>query len=56
MIQALIFDFDGLVLETEMPDYEAWREVYGSYGAELRMAVWEKVVGLLVTRANGSHA
>jgi len=45
MIRALIFDFDGLILETEVPDYEAWREVFTSYGAELPIAIWENVIG-----------
>jgi len=28
VIRALVFDFDGLILETEMPAYAAWAEVY----------------------------
>lgn len=45
MIKALIFDFDGLILETEMPDYIAWREVYQQHGVDLALEVWAQVVG-----------
>lgn len=41
-IRALIFDFDGLILDTEVPVYEAWRENYAAHGHEL---VLEKYVG-----------
>jgi HAD superfamily hydrolase (TIGR01509 family) len=44
-MQALIFDFDGLILDTEMPDYLSWQEVYRSYGAELPMDLWCSIVG-----------
>lgn len=45
MIRGMIFDFDGLVIDTEMPDYQAWCEVYDQYGAELPMTEWMKCVG-----------
>jgi len=32
MIRALIFDFDGLILETEGPIFQSWQEVYRAYG------------------------
>jgi len=34
-IKALIFDFDGLILETEAPVYKSWCEVYERYGLTL---------------------
>lgn len=45
MIKALIFDFDGLILETETPDYMAWRKIYGEHGHDLPLSTWLKVVG-----------
>jgi HAD superfamily hydrolase (TIGR01509 family) len=34
-LRAAIFDFDGLILETEAADLEAWGQVYRDHGAEL---------------------
>jgi len=46
MIEALVFDFDGLILDTEVPDFEAWREIYDEYGCVLPRAEWCAVIGL----------
>ncbi len=35
MIRALIFDFDGLIVDTENPVFQAWSEVYEDFGCEL---------------------
>ena len=43
--RALVFDFDGLILETERPDYQSWREVYQEHGQDLTMDVWGDVIG-----------
>ncbi len=45
MIRAIVFDFDGLILETERPQYEAWRGVYASFGRELPLQAWLDVMG-----------
>lgn len=45
MIRALIFDFDGLILDTETPDYEVWRDLYREYGYELDARTWGQIVG-----------
>ncbi len=44
-IDALIFDFDGLILDTEGPDYWSWAEVFEAHGAELTLNVWAAAVG-----------
>ncbi|RYG49111.1 HAD family hydrolase [bacterium] len=38
MLRALIFDFDGLILDTETPEVHAWQEMYAAYGQELDFA------------------
>ncbi len=44
-IKALIFDFDGVVLDTEGPSYAAWREVYAQYDLVLDYDEWVNAVG-----------
>jgi len=45
MIRALIFDFDGLILETETPVYQSWRELYTSLGCQLSFDKWADTIG-----------
>lgn len=45
MIQALIFDFDGLILDTETPEVLVWQNIYKDHGFELPVEEWAKTVG-----------
>ena len=45
MLKALIFDFDGLILDTETPEYLAWKDIYHEHGFELPHEEWGKIVG-----------
>lgn len=45
MIRALVFDFDGLILDTEEPVYRSWLEVYEAHGQELPFERWVEIVG-----------
>lgn len=45
MIKALVFDFDGLILDTETPEYRAWVEVYESLGLTLPKGQWMSMIG-----------
>ena len=45
MIKALIFDFDGLILDTEEPEYQSWREVYQAFGCSLPLSKWAECIG-----------
>ena len=43
--RALILDFDGLIVDTEMAVYRAWNEFYEAEGQHLTMAQWSSAVG-----------
>ena len=43
--RAIIFDFDGTIVDTETPAYEAWRSVFEDYGCELPVEVWADCIG-----------
>jgi HAD superfamily hydrolase (TIGR01509 family) len=45
MITNLIFDFDGLILDTETPQFEAWQALYRQYGHEFTIEQWGLIVG-----------
>jgi HAD superfamily hydrolase (TIGR01509 family) len=45
MISAIIFDFDGLILETEEPTYQSWAQIYQSFSHELPFSTWLPNVG-----------
>jgi HAD superfamily hydrolase (TIGR01509 family) len=45
VIKALVFDFDGLILETETPAYETWSEIYREHGHELPRERWVQNIG-----------
>jgi HAD superfamily hydrolase (TIGR01509 family) len=44
MIQALIFDFDGLILDTETPEVQIWQDLYSLYGQEFPLDEWVRTV------------
>lgn len=45
MLQALIFDFDGLVIDTEITEMRSWREIYQRYHVELPLETYLLCVG-----------
>lgn len=55
MIRALVFDFDGLILDTEEPIYRSWREVYTDNGEELPFDLWIKTVGSTTKAFHPQH-
>src|SRR5262245_27550959 len=44
-IEAIVLDFDGLIIDTETPIFEEWRSVYRSRGVELELDVWQHSLG-----------
>src|SRR5690242_14790665 len=45
MLQAVIFDFDGLILDTEWPDFQSWQEIYQDHGVALSLETWLPIIG-----------
>lgn len=45
MIKAIVFDFDGTLVDTETCAYEVFSEIYAEHGHELPLAQWAQVVG-----------
>ncbi len=45
MIKGFIFDFDGLILDTELPIYATWRQIYQEFNQDLPLDIWVKCVG-----------
>jgi HAD superfamily hydrolase (TIGR01509 family) len=50
LIEAIVFDFDGLIFDTEIPIFQSWQEVYQSFGLELTLDDWQHFIGT----SNGS--
>ena len=44
-MKLIVFDFDGLILDTEVPVYDAWQEIYDDHGHELPFAQWAECIG-----------
>lgn len=44
-IRAIIFDFDGLILDTESAIYQSWRELYTDHGHELTVEAFSQCIG-----------
>ncbi len=44
-LQALIFDFDGLILDTETPEVEVWQAIFREHGRELPVDEWARTIG-----------
>lgn len=43
--QALIFDFDGTILDTETREFQHWQALYRAHGRELALADWQRGIG-----------
>jgi len=44
-IRALVFDFDGLIVDTEVPIFRAWQRIYREHGQELPLDRWLTIIG-----------
>ncbi|MEB2333477.1 MAG: HAD family hydrolase [Anaerolineaceae bacterium] len=45
MLKALIFDFDGLILDTETPEYLIWKNMYRENAFDFPLEEWNNIVG-----------
>lgn len=45
MIRAVLFDFDGLILDTEYPHFLSWQEVFAEHGFSLALETWVEHTG-----------
>lgn len=45
MLHALLFDFDGLMVDTETAIYQTWQEIYHEHGQELELSRYVQCVG-----------
>jgi putative hydrolase of the HAD superfamily len=52
MIKALIFDFDGLIFDTETPWYLAYKQVLANYGVNLPIEIWGRCIGTTYNEFN----
>jgi HAD superfamily hydrolase (TIGR01509 family) len=44
-MRLVVFDFDGLILDTEVPVYEAWQAIYAEHGQTLAFEKWAECIG-----------
>lgn len=45
MIRGIIFDFDGLILETEGPIFQSWQELFQKFECHLPFETWAQMIG-----------
>ena len=46
-VRGLLFDFDGLIVDTETPSMASWQELYREHGHELPLEQWMTLVGTI---------
>jgi HAD superfamily hydrolase (TIGR01509 family) len=44
-MRLVVFDFDGLILDTEVPVYDAWQAIYAEHGHTLDFDKWAQCIG-----------
>jgi HAD superfamily hydrolase (TIGR01509 family) len=45
MTAAVVFDFDGTIVDTELPAFTAWVELWAAHGHELTIEMWQAAIG-----------
>ena len=44
-IEAVVFDFDGVIIDTETPDFTTWQQEFRAHGVELSRELWSGYIG-----------
>jgi HAD superfamily hydrolase (TIGR01509 family) len=44
-LQGILFDFDGLILDTETTIFQIWQDIYRKHGKELLLEDWATILG-----------
>ena len=44
-ISAVLFDFDGVLVDTELAIYQAWRRTFEAHGHDLPLAMYTRCIG-----------
>jgi HAD superfamily hydrolase (TIGR01509 family) len=44
-LKALIFDFDGLMVDTEQSIFDAYCDIFEEHGVQLPLRIWELIIG-----------
>lgn len=52
MISAIVFDFDGVIIDTERACFDAWQKVFSEYNQVLPLEEWVKNIGRAVKVAD----
>lgn len=47
-LRAVVFDFDGLIIDTETADFRSWQELYAAQGVQLDLETWAPLIGTWV--------
>ncbi|MBW8825875.1 MAG: HAD-IA family hydrolase [Acidobacteria bacterium] len=45
MTAAVVFDFDGTIVDTEEPSFIGWSELWAAQGHELTVEMWQAAIG-----------
>lgn len=54
-LAAIVFDFDGLIVDTENPGFISWQEIYREFGAALNIDDWRHATGYIGGFDPGIH-
>jgi HAD superfamily hydrolase (TIGR01509 family) len=51
-LKGLIFDFDGVIIDSETPEYLTWKHIFAQYGVNLTLQIWETGLGTSASAFN----